>query len=27
MTDDIEFIRKMFYEYKKLEDRFLESED
>lgn len=26
MTDEIAFIEKMFYEYKKLEDRFLESE-
>ena len=26
MTDDIEFIRKMFREYMKLEDRYLESE-
>ena len=26
MTNDIAFIEKMFYEYKKLEDRFLESE-
>ena len=26
MTDEIQFIKKMFYEYKKLEDRYLESE-
>ena len=26
MTDDIAFIQKMFREYKKLEDRYLESE-
>ena len=26
MRDDIAFIEKMFYEYKKLEDRFNESE-
>ena len=27
MTDDIAFIQKMFYEYKKLEDRYLEREE
>ena len=26
MTDDIAFIQKMFREYMKLEDRYLESE-
>ena len=26
MTDDIAFVEKMFAEYKKLEDRFWESE-
>jgi len=26
VTNDIAFIEKMFYEYKKLEDRYLESE-